>query len=71
MGAQLPAIVVERAVHPSLHRAGDVKLADTIGNADKVGIRLYVDNKNEIAHKAYDSIGMDGDHYRVYEWMKT
>lgn len=34
------------------------------------GIRLYVDNGNTVAQEAYRSIGMDGDHYRVFEWLK-
>jgi GNAT superfamily N-acetyltransferase len=34
------------------------------------GMRLYVDNSNEKALKVYKAIGMDGDHYRVFEWMK-
>ena len=38
---------------------------DSIG-----GIRLYVDLTNTNAQKVYDSIGMDGNHYRFYEYMK-
>jgi GNAT superfamily N-acetyltransferase len=34
------------------------------------GIRLYVDLTNTKAQKVYDSIGMDGNHYRFYEFMK-
>lgn len=34
------------------------------------GIRLYVDNSNTNAIKVYQSLGMNGDHYRVFEWMK-
>ena len=33
------------------------------------GIRLYVDSTNQKALKAYSSVGMDGEHYKVYEWM--
>lgn len=35
------------------------------------GMRLYVDNSNEKAIKVYNAVGMDGDHYRVFEWMKN
>lgn len=35
------------------------------------GIRLYVDTTNTAAQKVYQSIGMNGDHYKVYEWMKS
>jgi ribosomal protein S18 acetylase RimI-like enzyme len=34
------------------------------------GIRLYVDTSNDKAIRAYNSAGMDGEHYRVFEWMK-
>ncbi len=34
------------------------------------GIRLYVDKTNTNAIKVYNSVGMDGEHYRVFEWMK-
>lgn len=34
------------------------------------GLRLYVDVNNRNAIEAYRAIKMDGDHYRVFEWMK-
>lgn len=34
------------------------------------GIRLYVDKKNKEAQQVYQKLGMNGDHYKVYEWMK-
>lgn len=34
------------------------------------GIRLYVDKRNVRAQKVYDAIGMCGEHYTTYEWMK-
>ena len=34
------------------------------------GIRLYVDQRNERAQAVYRALGMDGEHYRVFEWMK-
>jgi ribosomal protein S18 acetylase RimI-like enzyme len=34
------------------------------------GIRLYVDKTNLIAQKVYSRMGMDGQHYQVFEWMK-
>lgn len=33
------------------------------------GLRLYVDERNESAKKTYRSLGMIGDHYRVFEDM--
>lgn len=35
------------------------------------GLRLYVDQRNTHAQSVYKSIGMDGEHYKVFEWMKT
>lgn len=35
-----------------------------------VGLRLYVDKSNQRAMKVYAAMGMNGDHYTVYEWMK-
>ncbi len=37
---------------------------------DIKGIRLYVDKRNIRAQKVYESLGMTGDHYTTYEWMK-
>jgi ribosomal protein S18 acetylase RimI-like enzyme len=34
------------------------------------GIRLYVDERNTPAQEVYKRLGMDGHHYRVFEWMK-
>ncbi len=34
------------------------------------GIRLYVDKTNLHAQKVYKAIGMNGEHYDTYEWIK-
>src|SRR5438552_3574259 len=34
------------------------------------GIRLYVDRRNTLAQDVYRRLGMNGDHYLVFEWMK-
>ena len=34
------------------------------------GIRLYVDESNKAAREVYTRLGMNGEHYRVFEWMK-
>jgi hypothetical protein len=34
------------------------------------GIRLYADRTNKVAQNVYSKMGMNGDHYTVYEWMK-
>lgn len=39
-------------------------------NPDVRGIRLYVDRRNTGAQEVYRRLGMNGDHYQVFEWMK-
>ena len=34
------------------------------------GLRLYVDLRNRSAQEVYTRLGMNGEHYRVFEWMK-
>ncbi len=34
------------------------------------GLRLYVEKENTRAQEVYENMGMDGNHYRLYEWMK-
>ena len=34
------------------------------------GIRLYVDKRNAAAQEVYRRMGMNGEHYQVFEWMK-
>jgi len=34
------------------------------------GIRLYVDKTNVRAQEVYKAVGMNGEHYQVFEWMK-
>ncbi|MBL6446225.1 GNAT family N-acetyltransferase [Fulvivirga sp. 29W222] len=38
---------------------------------DLKGIRLYVEKTNLSAQKVYQAIGMNGDHYQFFEWMKS
>lgn len=37
---------------------------------DLVGLRLYVERDNVKAQKVYEKLGMDGEHYKMYEWLK-
>lgn len=39
-------------------------------STDLRGLRLYVDKTNEKAQKVYESLGMSGDHYHLFEWLK-
>jgi GNAT superfamily N-acetyltransferase len=34
------------------------------------GLRLYVHKDNHLASDVYRAMGMDGEHYRLFEWMK-
>lgn len=34
------------------------------------GVRLYVDKTNKNAQKTYENVGMNGEHYQLFEWMK-
>lgn len=40
-------------------------------NEEYKGIRLYVEKDNKIAQQVYSALGMDGEHYKLYEWMKN
>lgn len=33
------------------------------------GLRLYVDRRNETAHRVYEALGMTREHYVLYEWL--
>ncbi len=33
------------------------------------GIRLYAEKANAVAHKVYEKMGMNADHYQLYEWL--
>lgn len=52
--------------------AGIYAFIRDLANADDnvQGIRLYVDRRNAVAMQVYSRLGMDGEHYQVFEWMK-
>ncbi len=39
-------------------------------NSNVKGLRLYVDNTNINAQNVYNAMGMNGDHYSLFEWIK-
>jgi L-amino acid N-acyltransferase YncA len=44
---------------------------DMVDNSEKyAGIKLYVDRENKNAQKAYEKMGMERSHYRLFEWEK-
>jgi GNAT superfamily N-acetyltransferase len=34
------------------------------------GLRLYVDKRNTSAQNTYTAMGMNGEHYQLFEWLK-
>lgn len=63
-------------IRPGFRQRGIYKLLyehiqkEVRNRADVRGIRLYVDKRNVRAQQVYESLGMTGDHYTTYEWMK-
>lgn len=56
-----------QGVFKSMYKA----ITEEIQDDDSVkGIRLYVHNTNSRAQGVYESIGMNGGSYKVFEWMK-
>lgn len=62
-------------VEPEARRQGVFKqlylyLKHLVETTDELmGLRLYVHHSNEIACSAYGALGMDGERYRMFEWM--
>jgi GNAT superfamily N-acetyltransferase len=63
-------------VRPEYRRLGVFKqmyarIKELVSENEKVsGIRLYMVTSNQQAAKVYENVGMDGGHYKMYEWMK-
>ena len=46
-------------------------LKELVDNDEKLlGLRLYVEKNNTNAQKVYAKLGMDGEHYQMFEWFK-
>jgi GNAT superfamily N-acetyltransferase len=43
---------------------------NALNNDNIGGIRLYVDKTNIPAQETYNKVGMNGEHYKLFEWMK-
>ncbi len=60
-------------VLPEYRKKGVFKLMyseikkNVANNPDYSGIRLYVDKTNIKAHKVYKKVGMEGEHYSLFE----
>ena len=44
--------------------------ANVEASQDLRGLRLYVEHENERAQRTYEAMGMDGSHYKMFEWMR-
>ena len=63
--------VVAEARRKGVFRTMHRDLRDRIHQSPELmGMRLYVDHRNVSAQATYEALGMDGDHYRLFEWMK-
>jgi ribosomal protein S18 acetylase RimI-like enzyme len=56
-----------RGIYAGLYRYVQGLIAE---NPAIRGLRLYVDQTNAAAQQTYTQLGMNGEHYRVFEWMK-
>jgi GNAT superfamily N-acetyltransferase len=68
----IQSVFVEAALRGEGVYAGLYAYVQSLVNADPAikGIRLYVDRRNSRAQQVYARLGMNGDHYSVFEWMK-
>lgn len=59
--------------HPSARRSGvyralyDQVIIEAQERDDVCGVRLYVEQENQIAKQTYESLGMEPSHYDLYE----
>jgi len=64
-------------VHPDFRKHGVYKalyahLKQMVSeSSDLRGLRLYVDKTNQKAQQVYEAMGMSGEHYHLYEWLKS
>ena len=68
----IQSVYVVRALRRRGVYAGLYEHVKRLADADRGvrGIRLYVDRRNEPAQEVYTRLGMNGEHYQVFEWMK-
>ena len=63
-------------VQPDFRKAGifgmmyDYIKEHVVEKSNVSGIRLYVDKTNTRAQEVYRRVGMNGEHYSTFEWMK-
>ncbi len=57
----------KQGVYRALYQYIKQKVDD---NKEYCGIRLYVDKTNISAQEVYTVLGMNGEHYQMFEWME-
>jgi GNAT superfamily N-acetyltransferase len=62
--------VVQEARRQGVFKKMYLYLQELVNNSstDYRGIRLYVEKDNLTATEVYKSIGMDGEHYNMFQW---
>lgn len=68
----IQSVYVEPSARQQGVYAGLYRHLQNLAQADNNvrGIRLYVDKRNGPAQEVYTRLGMNGEHYQVFEWMK-
>ncbi len=62
--------VVPQARRQGIFRMMYETLKTAVAQSDNLrGLRLYVEQGNERAQKTYRAMGMDGNHYKMFEWL--
>jgi GNAT superfamily N-acetyltransferase len=62
-------------VIPAFRRKGIFRMMysyikDESMNEGVAGLRLYVESANTRAQMTYEAMGMNGSHYKMYEWLR-
>ena len=63
-------VVPEARGRGAYRRLWEHLVAEVEASPDLMGIRLYVDKRNERARRVYEALGMNRDHYELFEWLK-
>lgn len=69
----IQSVFVDKAFRgKGVYKALYTHIQNLVKADDKIrGIRLYVDKTNTSAQEVYKKLGMNGEHYATFEWMKV
>jgi GNAT superfamily N-acetyltransferase len=63
--------VVPEARRRGIYKGLYQRILDLLNDDENIaGVRLYVDRRNLSAQQVYERLGMNGEHYKVFERMK-